>query len=736
MFGDSRLSGLHRILKTFRTSTGEKSKRRSQRFRPWVESLESRTTPSTTIVHVQDDVFSPQDVTIATGDTVQWKWDAGPHSTTSAAANGTPNGLWDSGILGVGSTFEHTFNTVGDFFYICTVHFACCGMSGTVHVTAPASDTLKLTGLPSSVTAGVSSTFTVTAENSSGSVDTGYTGTVHFTSSDAKATLPANYTFTAADAGVHTFSTTLKTAGSRSVTATDTVNATVAGTQSGITVNPAAAKSFSLTGLPASTKAGVVLTVTVTAQDAFGNTATGYRGTIDFTSSDAKATLPANYTFTVADSGVHTFTNGVVLKTAGVQSVTATDTVNSNITGKKSGVTVTPAAATSLVVAGFPSTSVAGTSHSISVTAKDAYGNVATGYTGMVHFTSSDTNPTTVLPANYTFTSANAGVKSFSIKLTLVGSQSITATDAVTASVTGSQSGISITPAVATKLTIGGLPGSTVAGVVRNFTLTAKDAFNNIATAYRGTVHFTSNDPQAVLSADYTFTAADAGVHTFKATLKTAGSAQSVTSKGIAGPAISTTRTLAVTPATASVLVITGPSSPTHNVMASYTVTARDAYGNVATGYRGTIHFTSSDGSATLPANYTFVSGDSGVHTFNVTFQGTGAQSLTATDTVKSSIKGSVSVTVASLPANNVADYDDDSSLPAASDLEKVVELLAADTRPAAAGDVVETVFADDWQSSAEPMSDSEPAQAVVATIAGALLFPRRRRRPQWPAPM
>ena len=52
---------------------------------------------------------------------------------------------------------------------------------------------------------------------------TGYTGTVHFTSSDAQAGLPANYTFTGGDAGTHVFSVTLKTAGTQSITATDTV---------------------------------------------------------------------------------------------------------------------------------------------------------------------------------------------------------------------------------------------------------------------------------------------------------------------------------------------------------------------------------------------------------------------------------------------------------------------------------------------------------------------------------
>jgi uncharacterized repeat protein (TIGR01451 family) len=49
----------------------------------------------------------------------------------------------------------------------------------------------------------------------------GYTGTVHFTSSDPQAILPADYTFTSGDAGTHTFSITLKTLGDQTITATD-----------------------------------------------------------------------------------------------------------------------------------------------------------------------------------------------------------------------------------------------------------------------------------------------------------------------------------------------------------------------------------------------------------------------------------------------------------------------------------------------------------------------------------
>src|ERR671922_300253 len=122
-------------------------------------------------------------------------------------------------------------------------------------------------------------------------------GTVHFTSSDGQAVLPADYGFVAADAGVHTFSATLKTAGSQSITATDTVTSSITGTQSGIVVTPAAASTFAVAGLPTPRTAGVAGTFTVTARDAFGNTATGYLGTVHFTSSDTQATLPANYIF-------------------------------------------------------------------------------------------------------------------------------------------------------------------------------------------------------------------------------------------------------------------------------------------------------------------------------------------------------------------------------------------------------------------------------------------------------
>jgi hypothetical protein len=92
---------------------------------------------------------------------------------------------------------------------------------------------------------------------------------------------------------------------------------------------------------PATATAGVGFSVTVTATNADTSTATDYRGTVHFTSSDPQAVLPGDYTFTPGDSGVHTFT-GVVLKSPYNQptTITASDTVMPFIVGSDS-VTVT-----------------------------------------------------------------------------------------------------------------------------------------------------------------------------------------------------------------------------------------------------------------------------------------------------------------------------------------------------------------------------------------------------------
>src|SRR5205807_1037629 len=144
------------------------------------------------------------------------------------------------------------------------------------------------------------------------------------TSSDGQASFtPSNFTFTTSDAGVHAFSSTLKTSGTQSLTATDAGNS-LSVTQSGIAVTAATASSLILSGFPTATTAGVTHSFTLTAKDVFGNIATGYTGSVALTSSDAQGVfVPANYTFVAADAGVHSFS--ATLKTAGTQSISAAD---------------------------------------------------------------------------------------------------------------------------------------------------------------------------------------------------------------------------------------------------------------------------------------------------------------------------------------------------------------------------------------------------------------------------
>jgi hypothetical protein len=108
--------------------------------------------------------------------------------------------------------------------------------------------------------------------------------------------------------------------------------------------------------MPSAVGSGDSVSATVTAYDSNYNLATGYTGTVQFTSTDGAATMPVNYAFTGGDAGAHTFT-GLVLRTAGSQVVTVTDVAAPTITGSK-GVTVGPATPANLVATAATTTQV------------------------------------------------------------------------------------------------------------------------------------------------------------------------------------------------------------------------------------------------------------------------------------------------------------------------------------------------------------------------------------------
>src|SRR5207248_3017864 len=159
-------------------------------------------------------------------------------------------------------------------------------------------------GYLSTVTAGTSHNFTITAHDAYGNTATGYTGTLTFTSTDVKAVLPAIYKFASTDSGVHSFSATLKTTGSQSITATDPLASTIKGSQSVITLTRSASSGLGVTD-PCSITASQAVIISFAAVGAFSNVISCNLGAFHFPSSDPIAILPSNYTFSAADAGAH-----------------------------------------------------------------------------------------------------------------------------------------------------------------------------------------------------------------------------------------------------------------------------------------------------------------------------------------------------------------------------------------------------------------------------------------------
>ena len=159
--------------------------------------------------------------------------------------------------------------------------------------------TFQLTA-PNSATSGTSFNFTVTAKNPVGSsTDISFAGTVHFTSSDPQAVLPADFTFTPSDQGTQGFGATLKTAGAQTITATDTVNIAVKGTA---TVNVGNGVLGALTFTPTALTFGSYATGTTSAAKKVTLTNLA-GGTVTFSSIAITGTNPGDFSKTMTCSG-------------------------------------------------------------------------------------------------------------------------------------------------------------------------------------------------------------------------------------------------------------------------------------------------------------------------------------------------------------------------------------------------------------------------------------------------
>ncbi len=477
---------------------------------------------------------------------------------------------------------------------------------------------------------------------------TSFTGQVALGSDDPQSTLSPNpFTYQSINNGNKSFVATFRTAGSKSFTVA-TSNPNPNGVESfngAVPVEAAEATRLAIGGFPSPVVAGTTgKQVTVSAFDQFGNVASGFRGTVQLTSTDLKAGgLPVTYGFTAGDAGQHKF--DVVLKTSGTQTIVAADASGNLSSVSESGIVVTPAAASQFTLFGFPGQTIAGTPHPLTLKASDPFGNTATDFTGTVKFSTTDGKVSAGdgLPTDYVFAAADQGQHVFpAVELRTAGTQAITAASGTLSS---SQAGIQVFAAPASTYDFSltspsGPPYSIPAGGSVGYRLVAKDRFGNTDAKYSGTVQFTSTDANVGgLPLPYTFTAANAGQAEFSSFLNTAG-VQTITAADASGAAVGSSPGITVQPNPANRLLVAGnPSTLTAGDAGLFTVSLFDNQNNPATTFAGTVALSSSNSTArfalasdrnTPVASYTFTAADAGFRQFVVSFSKAGQSSVVA----------------------------------------------------------------------------------------------------------
>lgn len=492
-----------------------------------------------------------------------------------------------------------------------------------------------LSGFSSSV-AGASANVLVTAVNADGSTDTGYTGTVHFSSSDAAAILPGD---TKLANGVGNLPVTFLTAGTQTLIATDTANGSITGSLgaggqpgSGFSQAPSAAGGLVLSSWldPNGSDADIYSYDNFTLNSNQAINEVDWRGGYQYGGIYGKIW---DFTITIYDStlgGSQPLLTNPQLPEIYLAKYDVGGTAGETYAGTVGGIAMYDyqfALPTAFQAA-------AGHTYWMRIEASQiGYPDwgVALGTGGNNQHFQFSTGA-----AQFSY---RTGDEAFTLKTTETG-------------------GVVVSPAATSQFIVDTLPATVTAGTANEFAVTAEDAYGNRTPGYAGTVHFASSDPQAVLPADYYFSSSDQGRQTFTVTLKTAGD-QWLSATDLFNSSITGQTTATVTAAAASAVSIEGfPASVTAGAAQAFTVRVVDAFNNTAGNYTGTLHFASSDPLAVLPADYQFTAADAGARAFSATMNTLGTQTLSATDTLNSAITGHV------FTAGQSATFDFDTGTP------------------------------------------------------------------------
>jgi hypothetical protein len=563
-----------------------------------------------------------------------------------------------SAVNGVATFSRLALNRAGSGY---TLQASSAGLTSatttafTVNPAAP--EQLIITAQPpASVTAGAGFGLTVSVEDVYGNLETSYGGhvVVNLTGGPGGASLIGTLTLPASG-GVADFSAlTLDLAGTGYTI--HAVGTGLAGaTTSSFGVIPAAPAQIEITaGPPSSVMAGDEFGLSASLEDAYGNLETTDNSSVSIalTGGPSGASLGGT-TAVSATGGVASF-SGLTLDQSG-SGYAIQVTSDGLTTATTTAFTVNPAAPAQLIVTAQPPASLtASDDFGLTVSAEDSYGNLEPDFNGNVSVALSSGPSGASLGGTLTIP-AIGGVADFS-GLTLTEADSGYALQTATAGLTGAATNpISVNPAAPAQLVITAQPATSVtAGQSFGVTVAVEDAFGNAEPSYDGdlTLALAGGTAGTRLGGDLT-TAADKGIASFSSlSLDRADSGYTIQASGDDLTGASTTA-FQVTPAAASRLVIVAqpPLSLTAGQPFGFTVAAEDPFGNVVTGFDGSVSTAmAQDPGGTPLSGVLTVTADNGLARFSgLTIDRTGAgyTAIAASSNLSTTTTASINVSSA-----------------------------------------------------------------------------------------
>ena len=550
--------------------------------------------------------------------------------TSGAVLSGT---LTVGAVGGVASFSTLSINKSGTGYRLtATSSGLSAGTSATFVISAGAATQLGFTVQPVTTIAGrnITPAVKVAAQDALGNTVTSFTSsiTVAIGANPSAGILGGTKVVTAV-AGVSTFSTlTIDKSGiGYTLIATRTGLTGATSTPFNITAGTATKLSFTIQPVSTAALAPITPAVQVTAQDALGNTATGFTSnvTVAFGTNPVPGSVLSGTKVVRAVAGVATYSD-LSVDSAG-NGFTLAATASGLTAATSASFDITSGAALAFTVQPTTTTAGAAITPAVKVTARDAGGATVTTFVGNVTLAiAAGTGTSGATLSGTTTVAAVAGVATFSnLSIDKSGSGYRLAASA-NGFATGTSSAFTINAGVPTKLGFVVQPSTTPAGalIIPGVQVAVQDAFGNKVTGISGsiTVAIGTNPSGGVLAGTLT-AAINAGVASFPTlSINNAGAGYTLTatSTGYTG---ATSAPFTITAAASTRLVFTfHPSVTTAGVTMSppVEVTAQDGVGNTVTGFTGavTVMITAGTGAngATLSGTKT-VNAVAGVATFS-----------------------------------------------------------------------------------------------------------------------